>query len=37
MSDALQQQIFPLLHTEQNKPGSPATLQVPEEIPAGPC
>ncbi|MBB1094385.1 hypothetical protein HUU61_24255 [Rhodopseudomonas palustris] len=37
MSGSLQQQILPLLHSEQNKSGGPTPLQVPEEIPAGPC
>ena len=37
MSDSLQQQIFPLLRTEQNEPGIPTPLQVPGELPEGPC
>ncbi len=37
MSETLQQQIFPLPHTKQNEPGSPPLLQVPGELPGGPC
>ena len=37
VSDLLQQQLHPLLHTEQTDCCIPSPLQVPTEVPDGPC